>query len=77
MLFIKDEIKKWVATSYHRQPERSYSVLSLDISPNNVKGPSIYDVGKFSRFLTPTPLRRQFFTAVRRQFWPIFAPSPP
>ena len=40
------------------------------------KGPSIEDVGKFSRFLTPIPLRRRFFGAIRRQIWPIFDPSP-
>ena len=28
---------------------------------------SIQDVGKLSRFLTPTPLRRQIFTTIRRQ----------
>ena len=35
------------------------------------------DFGKFSRFLTPTPSRRQFFTTIRRQIWPIFDPSLP
>ena len=29
--------------------------------------PSIGDVGKFSRFLTPTLLRRQFFTTINQQ----------
>ena len=33
-------------------------------------------VGKFSLFSTPTPLRYQFFTSIRRQIWPIFDPSP-
>ena len=38
-------------------------------------GPSNQDVGKFSRFLTPTPLRRHFFTTIRQQIWQIFDPS--
>ena len=33
-------------------------------------------VGKFSRFLTLTPLRRQFFTTIRRQIWSILTPPP-
>ena len=32
---------------------------------------------KFSRFLTPTPYRRQFFSTICRQIWQIFDPSPP
>ena len=40
------------------------------------KGPSINDVGNFSGFLTPPPPGRQFFSTIRRQFWPIFDPSP-
>ena len=31
----------------------------------------------FSRFLTPTPYRRQFFTTIRWQIWQIFDPSHP
>ena len=27
--------------------------------------------------MTPTPLRRQFFTIIRRQIWQILDPSPP
>ena len=41
------------------------------------EGPSIKDVGQFLQFLIPTPLRRQFFTTIRQQFWPIFDPFPP
>ena len=36
-------------------------------------GPSIEDVGKFSRFLTPTPLCWQFFTTI---LWQILTPPP-
>ena len=39
-------------------------------------GPSFYDVRKFLRFFIPTPSRRQFFTTIRQQIWPIFDPSP-
>ena len=39
-------------------------------------GPSINDVGNFSGFLTPPLPCRQFFSNIRRQFWPIFDPSP-
>jgi hypothetical protein len=34
------------------------------ITAELAKGPSFQDVGKFSRFLTPTPLRRQLFTTI-------------
>ena len=36
----------------------------------------VEDVGNFSWSLTPTPFRRQFFTTICRQIWPIFDPSP-
>ena len=39
-------------------------------------GPSIKDVGNFSRFLTPTPSRRQFLTTICWQIWPILTPPP-
>ena len=32
---------------------------------------------KTSANSTPTPLRRQFFSTIRRQIWQIFDPSPP
>ena len=38
--------------------------------------PSIEDVGKFLRFLTPPLSRRQLFTTIRRQIWQIFDPFP-
>ena len=38
------------------------------------KGPTIY---LFSWFFTPTPIRRQSLTTIRRQIWPIFDPFSP
>ena len=42
----------------------------------------LYNVGSSTaaaltaRFLTPTPYRQQFFSAIRWQIWPILDPSP-
>ena len=44
------------------------------LSPH--KRPSVEDVVNFSRFLTLTPLRRQFFNTIHRQIWQILNPSP-
>ena len=47
-----------------------WAILAL-LSCRYLKKPS-WDVGKFLRFLTPTPLRWQFFINICRQIWPNF-----
>ena len=36
--------------------------------------PSIWDISKFSPFLTPTPFRQHFFCHYQRKIWQIFYP---
>ena len=60
-----------IQNSGFRNPERIVNWLK------RVQGPSISDVGKFSQFLTTTPLQLAFFDTIHWQIWQIFEPLPP